>query len=191
MPMYDVVINSKDESGSSIIVGCEYGVFETTDGGSNWTMANIGMSNNDVDAEGLACPVFDLKQQWRSETNWSIPTNTGAIYAGSHGRGIFRSDDYLGAEDIVDNTPDAFESLLVYPNPVSESTVSVSTAGFSGIAQVEIYDLQGRVVVSERLTEASASDRIVLDVSMLSNGTYVVRMVNDSKHLASKLVVRK
>ncbi|MBM55331.1 MAG: hypothetical protein CMB32_02100 [Euryarchaeota archaeon] len=190
MPMYDVVINSKDESGASIIVGCEYGVFETTDGGSNWTMANIGMSNN-LSADGLACPIFDLKQQWRSETNWSIPTNTGAIYAGSHGRGIFRSDDYLGAEEIVDNTPDAFESLLVYPNPVSESTVSVSTAGFAGIALVEIYDLQGRVVISERLTEANASDRVVLDVSTLLNGTYVVRMANDYKNLASKLVVRK
>ena len=148
------------------------------------------MSNN-LSADGLACPVFDLKQQWRSETNWSIPTNTGAIYAGSHGRGIFRSDDYLGAEEIVDNTPDAFESLLVYPNPVSESTVSVSTSGFAGIALVEIYDLQGRVVISERLTEASASDRVVLDVSTLSNGTYVVRMANDYKNLASKLVVRK
>ena len=188
MPMYDVVINSQDESGASIIVGCEYGVFATDDGGDNWEMANMGMSES---AEFIACPVFDLKQQWRGETNWSIPSNTGAIYAGSHGRGIFRSDDYLGSEEIVDNGSDISESLLVYPNPVTGNSVSVATEGFYGPAIVEVYDLQGRIVISERISDARATERAVLDVSALSNGTYVVRMANDFKHLASKLVVRK
>ena len=94
-------------------------------------IANAGMhSAGTIDA--LGAPVFDLKQQWRGETNWSNPSNTGAIYAGTHGRGIFRSDDYLGAEEIVDNSNDAIETLLVYPNPVAEGSVSVSTAGFFG-----------------------------------------------------------
>ena len=188
MPMYDVVINSQDESGASIIIGCEYGVFATDDGGDNWEMANMGMSES---AEFIACPVFDLKQQWREETNWSIPSNTGAIYAGSHGRGIFRSDDYLGSEEIVDNSSEIPESLLVYPNPVTGNSVSVSTDGFYGPVLVEVYDLQGRIVISERISDARATERAVLDVSELSNGTYVVRMANDFKHLASKLVVRK
>ncbi len=188
MPMYDVVINSQDASGESIIVGCEYGVFATDNGGIDWVMANQGMSE---DSETLAAPVFDLKQQWREATAWSNPTNTGAIYAGSHGRGIFSSDDYLGADDIVDNGSDLIESLLVYPNPANGNSVSVSTEGFSGATIVEVYDLQGRVVISERISDARASERTVLDVSELSNGTYVVRMANDLKHLASKLVIRK
>ena len=188
MPMYDVVINSQDESGSSIVIGCEYGVFATDDGGDNWEMANMGMSQ---ESEFIACPVFDLKQQWRGETNWSIPSNTGAIYAGTHGRGIFRSDDYLGSEEIVDNGSEIHESLLIYPNPVTGNSVSVATDGFTGPVLLEVYDLQGRIVISERISDARVTERAVLDVSELSNGTYVVRMANDLKHLASKLVVRK
>ena len=163
-------------------------MFATDNGGIDWVMANQGMSE---DSETLAAPVFDLKQQWREATAWSNPTNTGAIYAGSHGRGIFSSDDYLGADDIVDNGSDLIESLLVYPNPANGNSVSVSTEGFSGATIVEVYDLQGRVVISERISDARASERTVLDVSELSNGTYVVRMANDLKHLASKLVIRK
>ena len=188
MPIYDVVINFQDASGASIVVGTEYGAFATDNGGDDWVMANLGMAQ---DAETLAAPIFDLKQQWRNETNWSNPSNTGAIYAGTHGRGIFRSDDYLGAEEVVDNNFEEIESLLVYPNPVTANTVSVSTAGFSGETQVEVFDLQGRVVVSERMTNAQSSDRTVLDVSMLTNGTYVVRMANSTKSLAAKLIVRK
>ena len=190
MPIYDVVINSQDASGSSIVVGCEYGIFVTDNGGDDWVIANAGMhSAGTIDA--LGAPVFDLKQQWRGETNWSNPSNTGAIYAGTHGRGIFRSDDYLGAEEIVDNSNDAIETLLVYPNPVAEGSVSVSTAGFFGTTSVEVYDLQGRVVISERLANPQAAERTVLDVSALTNGTYVVRMSSETKSLASKLIIRK
>ena len=132
-----------------------------------------------------------LSNSGETKLTWSNPSNTGAIYAGTHGRGIFRSDDYLGAEEVVDNNFEEIESLLVYPNPVTANTVSVSTAGFSGETQVEVFDLQGRVVVSERMTNAQSSDRTVLDVSMLTNGTYVVRMANSTKSLAAKLIVRK
>ena len=191
MPIYDVLINSQDASGNTILAGTEYGVFVSTDGGTNWEISNYGMSSNlDPETEELCAPVFDLKQQWRTNAAWSNPSNTGSIYAGTHGRGIFRSDDYLGAEEVVDNT-DELETLLIYPNPVTANFVNVSTAGFSGKTLVEVYDLQGRVVLSENLLEARSTERVVLDVNELTNGTYVVRMANSYKHLATKLVIRK
>jgi hypothetical protein len=188
MPFYDVVIDFHDESGSTILVGTEYGIFVTDNGGSDWVIANLGMSET---AESLAAPVLDLKQQWRESTAWSNPTNTGAIYAGSHGRGIFRSDNFLGADDIVADVTNDIDVLLVYPNPVNGSTVSVSTAGFFGLTELEIYDLQGRKVFSETLVNAQASERTTLDIGSLANGTYVVRMANMQKQLASKLVIRR
>jgi len=188
MPIYDVLIDFQDASGATIIVGTEYGAFITDNGGSDWTIANLGMATT---AEGLTAPVFDLKQQWRSETMWSSPTNTGAIYSGTHGRGIFRSDSFLGAEEIaveINTTPD---NLLIYPNPVTSSSLQVSTAGFSGSVSLEVYDLQGRVVYSEVIANAQGSDRVIIDVSDLDNGTYVVRMSSSMKALASKLVIRR
>ena len=191
MPIYDVLINSQDASGNTILAGTEYGVFVSTDGGTSWEISNYGMSSNlDPETVELCAPVFDLKQQWRTNTAWSNPSNTGSIYAGTHGRGIFRSEDYLGAEEVVDNT-DEFETLLVYPNPVTANSVNVSTAGFTGKTLVELYDLQGRVVLSETLLEARSTERLVLDINELTNGTYVVRMANNFKHQATKLVIRK
>lgn len=187
MPIYDVVIDAQDESGATIIIGTEYGTYITDNGGSDWTMSNLGMA---LTSEDLTAPIFDLKQQWRSETNWSSPSNTGAIYAGSHGRGIFRSDDFLGAEEVVSTTIDT-ETLLIYPNPVTGSFVQLSTLNFVGNASIEIYDLQGRMVSSQRIQNINSSERVFVDVSNLSNGTYVVRVASDFKALASKMIVKR
>ncbi len=139
MPIYDVVIDFQDESGATIVIGTEYGTFITDNGGTDWTIANLGMS---ITSEDLTAPVFDLKQQWRSETNWSAPTNTGAIYAGSHGRGIFRSDSFLGAEEVVAAINTDSETLLIYPNPVIGALIHISTSNFVGNTLIEFYDLQ-------------------------------------------------
>jgi len=188
MPIYDVVIDFQDESGATIIIGTEYGTFITDNGGSDWTIANLGMA---VTSEELTTPVFDLKQQWRSETNWSYPSNTGAIYAGSHGRGIFRSDSFLGAEEVVSTINTDSETLLIYPNPVIGSSVQINTSNFAGNTSIEVYDLQGRMVSSKILDNINSSESVLVDVSDLSNGTYVVRVASDSKVLATKLIIRR
>ena len=188
MPIYDVVIDFQDESGATIIIGTEYGTFITDNGGSDWTIANLGMA---LTSEELTTPVFDLKQQWRSETNWSNPSNTGAIYAGSHGRGIFRSDSFLGAEEVVSTVTTDSETLLIYPNPVIGSSVQINTSNFAGNTSIEVYDLQGRKVSSKILENINSSESVLVDVSDLSNGTYVVRVASDAKSLATKLIVRR
>ena len=188
MPIYDVVIDFQDESGATIVIGTEYGTFITDNGGTDWTIANLGMS---ITSEDLTAPVFDLKQQWRSETNWSAPTNTGAIYAGSHGRGIFRSDSFLGAEEVVAAINTDSETLLIFPNPVIGSSIQISTSNFVGNTLIEVYDLQGRTVSSKLIENINSSESVLFDVSDLSNGTYVVRVASDSKVLATKLIVRR
>jgi len=188
MPIYDVVIDFQDESGATIIIGTEYGTFITDNGGSDWTIANLGMA---ITSEELTTPVFDLKQQWRSETNWSYPSNTGAIYAGSHGRGIFRSDSFLGTEEVVSPINTDSETLLIYPNPVIGSSVQINTSNFAGNTSIEVYDLQGRKVSSKILENINSSESVLVDVSDLSNGTYVVRVASDAKSLATKLIVRR
>ena len=80
MPCYDVVIDAEDLTGNTIVVGSEFGVFVTQDGGDSWTISNEGMS---TEYDALAAPVFDLKQQFRASKQWSNITKSGAIYAGT------------------------------------------------------------------------------------------------------------
>ena len=186
MPCYDVVIDAMDPTGQSIVVGTEYGIFATENGGDDWVMANQNMAST---SDQITAPVFDVKQQWRGASAWINPSNQGAIYAATHGRGIFRSDLFLGVDEPSDLTVDAAESLLVYPNPVSEGTFSVQSETFRGDFQLQVFDITGRLNV-DRAIRGYAGGPIVVDASGLENGQYIVRLTNGTFQKTAKLLVR-
>ena len=185
MPCYDVVVDANDASGATIVVGTEFGVFVTDNGGDDWSYSNLGMSTgHDV----VTAPVFDLKQQFRESHAWSNVTNSGAIYAGTHGRGIFVSGI---AADVEEEEPVAFqESWNVYPNPVVGGDLNLPTTGVQGNVEVEVYDLAGRRWMQEAFT-MTGERQLTLDVNDLAPGHYVVRMVQGGQSRAAKFVVRR
>jgi hypothetical protein len=186
MPCYDVVIDAMDPTGQSIVVGTEYGIFATENGGDDWVMANQNMAST---SDQITAPVFDVKQQWRGASAWINPSNQGAIYAATHGRGIFRSDLFLGVDEPSELTVEAAESLLVYPNPVSEGTFSVQSETFRGDFQLQVFDVTGRLNV-DRAIRGYAGGPIVVEASGLENGQYIVRLTNGTFQKTAKLLVR-
>ena len=186
MPCYDVVIDAMDPTGQSIVVGTEYGIFATENGGDDWVMANQNMAST---PDQITSPVFDVKQQWRGASAWINPSNQGAIYAATHGRGIFRSDLFLGVDEPSELTVEAAESLLVYPNPVSEGTFSVQSETFRGDFQLQVFDVTGRLNV-DRAIRGYAGGPIVVEASGLENGQYIVRLTNGTFQKTAKLLVR-
>ena len=186
MPCYDVVIDKMDDTGNTIVVGTEYGIFATDNGGDDWTMVNTNMGTG---TDVVAAPVFDLKQQWRTSGPYSNVTNEGAIYAGTHGRGIFRSDLFLGEETIDAAVASAKPSLSVFPNPVVGGSFNWQTNGMQGDFQLEIFDLNGRVVASEFI-RGYAGQVITTELGIIPAGTYIVRANNGTNQLLTKLMVR-
>jgi hypothetical protein len=186
MPCYDVIIDAMDPTGQSIVVGTEYGIFATENGGDDWVMANQNMAST---SDQITAPVFDVKQQWRGASAWINPSNQGAIYAATHGRGIFRSDLFLGVDEPSDLTVEAAESLLVYPNPVSQGTFSVQSETFRGDFQLQVFDITGRLNI-DRAIRGYAGGPIVVDASGLENGQYIVRLTNGTFQKTAKLLVR-
>ena len=99
--------------------------------------------------DGITAPVFDLKQQFRDSHPWSNITNGGAIYAGTHGRGIFVN----GIADVDEEEIEiAQASWNVFPNPVTGGELSLPTMGWQGQARIEIFDLTGRRWVNDVTT---------------------------------------
>ncbi len=186
MPCYDVVIDAMDPTGQSIVVGTEYGIFATENGGDDWVMANQNMAST---SDQITAPVFDVKQQWRGASAWINPSNQGAIYAATHGRGIFRSDLFLGVDEPSDLTVEAAESLLIYPNPVSEGAFSVQSETFRGDFQLQVFDITGRLNV-DRAIRGYAGGPIVVEASGLETGQYIVRLTNGTFQKTAKLLVR-
>ena len=83
----------------------------------------------------------------------------------------------------VDNTLD---QLNIY---TSEADKTIVVAGqLAGATKATIYDLQGRVIVSESLMTSSRSQAI--DVSGLSTGVYIVELNNKTQQKTQKVILK-
>lgn len=182
MPVYDVLIERDDPN--IIIAGTEHGVYASDDGGSTWAHQN-------GDALGHV-PVFAIEQQRRDWGNGV--KNPGYIYLGTHGKGLFKTDDL---KDIRPNDQEGDEikevaKLGVRPNPASERAF-LSFAGASAKdMRISVYDLQGQEVndISSEQVQDSNSE-IRLNVSDLKEGVYVVRARSADFDRTGKLVISR
>lgn len=127
-----------------------------------------------------------------------------AIYFGTYGRGIFMDSTYVTRHEneIVDSTDYrttgiptiatvGANSLRFYPNPAVESATLELSVAVAGEAVMNIYDLSGRKVSSERLGRlAEGVHTRTIDCRQLQHGMYLVNVVMGSQTATSKLIVR-
>jgi hypothetical protein len=131
--------------------------------------------------------VFSMEQQWRTATTWSEPSNGGAIYAGTHGRGIFRSDNFLSTPGQV-QVPMAPKTLRVYPNPASGQDATLELEGWN-TPMVSVHDMQGREVYSVSAVTQGV-ERVQLSTADLARGTYLVVVTEGARREATRLVIQ-
>jgi PKD repeat protein len=100
-------------------------------------------------------------------------------------------------ELVADNAQMLLEMLMdVYPNPTSgKFTLELSNIRQANFL-VEITDVTGRIVYSEKLTKAETIDNegfytTSLDLSNYSEGVYSVQVITDQAAITSKLVLSK
>ncbi len=180
MPVFGCIIE-RDPTSDIIVIGTEYGVF-TTDNlngtATQWTACN--------DELGVV-PVFDVRQQWRDWEDGRV-NNPGAIYLGTHARGIWRSDNVLSIHDdqISVDPILTLDNLFVFPNPVvNEAKLSFDINQSSGV-KASVYDLNGRIIdVVSNQNRNAGSHTLSFDVSSYNVGTYfVVLETKNSKKVA-------
>jgi hypothetical protein len=121
MPLYDAIIVWNN--GNRVIVGSEYGIFAT-----NFIAATTPSWTDETNGADYTA-VYDMTQQiFRNGYNHDIKQftpveNHGHIWAGTHGRGIFRGDKFEGpvgiepGEELANQTD---SKLNIYPNPASD-----------------------------------------------------------------------
>lgn len=188
-PAYDAVFNytSSGAVNNQVVLGTDYGIFTTDDitaGSVTWTQENDGMLN---------VPVFDLIQQ--RTVRYDLKTNEdfeGAIYAGTHGRGIFKTTTtsrYVGAEELPSVAIDSKENLQIYPNPArNEVNFEVDLANRSDVS-ILIRDINGREVLRTTVEEvASTQDKVRANVAKLRSGVYIVTVSGDGFSRSGRLL---
>lgn len=80
-------------------------------------------------------------------------------------------------------------NFQLYPNPANnEVRINITRGSLHG-AQVNVMDLQGRIVISIPSTSASSKGNLVLETQSLSTGTYIVQISKSGRISNQKLVV--
>ncbi len=96
-----------------------------------------------------------------------------------------------GATGIV-QSEEAPDKLTCYPNPAKDE-IHIALEEFKGkTTGIRILDIFGRTVLSRntRETEYSSGNTILLDVSALSAGTYIVEVQSEQRKAISKIVLQ-
>lgn len=190
MPCYDAVIDVTDSQ--RIMVGTEFGIFVTTNGGDDWEMCNDPSENEEGLGIGMT-PVYDLRQQEYESKRFIDPTNVGVIYAGTHGRGIHSTQEwaFVGVDDteaVLETQP----QLLVYPNPTLGNLNVEVTLGQVMDVTIDIFAADGRWVKSiTRNNMVNGTQTVSLDVSDLTNGNYILRLQTGTTSNTARFVVMK
>ena len=189
-PVYSATFNFNDPNGTQVLLGTEYGVFTTEDitaASVNWVQENKGLAN---------VPVFDLDQQLTIRYDLKpLTDHEGAIYAGTHGRGIFRTTsasviDYIGIKE-----PEAIAEqietkvLNVYPNPAkSVINVELSLEGRTDVT-INIRSITGQQVKNVKYTNLTKDiESLEIPVNNLATGTYVITMQKGSEVISGKFI---
>ncbi|MCG8578071.1 MAG: T9SS type A sorting domain-containing protein [Flavobacteriales bacterium] len=166
MPYYSAVIDRDDPS--IILVGTEFGVILSEDGGSSWTNCSGDFGKT---------PVYDMGQNWRTYDEGCI--KPGSIYIGTHGRGIWSTDAYLNLPTDQDNlNPTKFiPNINIYPNPMQDNgTIEFDLQSDSDVT-VQIFNLQGQMVrVINEKGMSQGKNNLTFGASDLPSGTYIVRL---------------
>jgi hypothetical protein len=166
---YDVIIDREDPN---ILFAATFtGVSASDDGGATWS--NVSHPSFD------GTPSFHILQSWRT---WNEGNKKpGAIFVGTHGRGIFSTESLLNTV-----TPDEEEkavmekpksTLEVYPNPARYNSTLVVDLKRESNVNVLFFNLNGSVVKRiDRTNMHVGKNEIFFSASDLPQGTYIIRV---------------
>lgn len=161
-------------NGINLVAGKEYIIGVGTYGGPS-TTDRVVLMNGQRDHPNMAHTV--LYSDGSAGITWYYTSSTPVI------RAMF--DPTIGVNE-VNNAA----SVSVYPNPANNiATVEVALTE-SAVVMVEVMDLTGKLVASNSFGNLSAgSNRLNLNVSDLSEGTYFCTIVINGERITKKMVV--
>jgi hypothetical protein len=185
-PVYSILYNVRNRN--EVMLGTEYGVYSTSNiyaDTPEWASEN----RNGMEI----VPVFQIRQQAHENSAELGVENHGVVFASTFGRGIFVSKTFASKGGASSSRMPGLSNLevMITPNPVSDmATIRYNMTSASDI-NFEIYDLQGKLVKSVKLTSQPAgANELSVNASEFGSGTYLIRMNAGTQTASSKFVVK-
>ena len=185
IPAFSGLISWNDSR--KAVVGTEYGVYTTDDLTADpvtWVLQNTGLPM--VATNSLKQEIF--VNDWRTGIE-----NHGFIYAGTFGRGAFRSESNAGPVSIPE-MPSAnvsnISNINIYPNPVSSIGNIYIKLEKSSRCDISIYNLSGQSVYTSSYNGVKGENTMQFNVNGLDAGVYFVKVSNGNNIEIKKIVVK-
>ncbi len=184
MPVYKAVIDKYN--GSRVFIATEIGVFGTE---------NITAAAPSWVAPGNMPKVATFMLRQQTNDPWNCD-NSGSLFIGTHGRGMFRSDDYmvpLGTGPRAESAKKySAAGITVFPNPsISGASVSFRLDRPSDL-KLYVFNLRGELVKEVNLPSQSAGDKQVkIADEEIPSGTYIVKVSGGGISASAKFVLLK
>ncbi len=160
-----------------LYLGTEMGCFKTTNGGISWFRWNDGMPE--------AIIVSEMKSYYSGGDFY--------VLAGTYGRGMWnRKDDELLAIVSTGEVPFKYELYQNYPNPFNPSTKIKFAIPASGKVELEVYDINGRLVktVVNGIIVAGTHE-INFNGTGLASGVYFYKVSTKNFIAVKKMILLK
>lgn len=160
---------------TTIYAGTSSGVYFSTDGGSNWTAMNDGLLITNVTSLGLY--------------------HDNYLYAGTDGAGMLRWQLIVGvAEDKEESVP---KILVCHPKPARGNVTIRYTLSKELVADLSVYDVQGRLVAQLTQEKQTVGDYSVTwhgdDArgNAVPAGIYFCKLVTEDATAIEKIILVK
>ncbi len=153
-------------------------------------------------------PSEDVTLQWATYRDASDQCSLSRIWGGIHPPADDIPGRLMGMEigvDAFELAKDYFEGNAIvtsasdlqlgepkaYPNPISTGSVNVQLPKSENGWEMEVLDVNGRLLQSKRFNANSASNLVQVDVSELGAGLYLLRSTNGEKQFTQPVSVVK
>ncbi len=135
-----------------------------------------------------------------SATPPSDPWYTAASYKGAfdpsenctwlHGWSFLDERMFIGCfTGVEDDRAISGDALTVYPNP-NNGIFTVELGQATGIANLDVVDLTGRIVANTPLNNLPAGSQVNVDLSGFDKGIYLVQLQNGTSVKTARVIVR-
>ncbi len=182
----DVLDAGVDETTVAMISASHSYIMDRTGNTINWLFDDILLPPSVADTNiGKGYITFKVKPKAGYAVGDIIP-NTASIYFDFNPAIITNT---FNTEFVQQMGVDEFENtdFVFYPNPVSD-TVTITVKNNGTIANVTLYDMLGKMVVSQNPTAALSTQ--TLDLSSVAKGMYLLEVTTDTHiKVVKKLIV--
>lgn len=155
-----------DNGQNGLYLGMAYGVYYIDDTMNEWQSFNNNLPNIEI-------------------AELEINPATNKIYAGTYGRGLWKSDLLSPLLSVKDNV---FNDISIYPNPTSDY-INISLKESNSIC-IKIYDVKGAILYYGKDLMLNDGE-FKIDLSNFSSGHYFVRIYDSKKHIIKKIILSK